>query len=238
VSKLFKDLTGLMFGRWFVIKRVENNKYGQPRWLCKCNCEKQTEKIIYSNNLVSGKTQSCGCLAKELMKERLRKYNTYDLSGEYGIGYTSKGEEFYFDLEDYSKIKDNYWYKDDTGYMCSIKNKDKIYMHKIIVSDYTITDHDSRVKTDNRKVNLRNANTFENSRNSSLAKNNTSGVIGISYDIRNKKWKARIVYKLEEIWLGRFINKKDAIKARLQAEKEYFGEFAPQRHLFEEYNII
>lgn len=31
-------------------------------------------------------------------------FNKYDLSGEYGIGYTSKGEEFYFDLEDYKKM--------------------------------------------------------------------------------------------------------------------------------------
>lgn len=37
--------------------------------------------------------------------------------------------------------------------------------------------------------------------------------------------------------LGKFINKKDAIVARLKAEKEYFGEFAPQRRLFEEYGI-
>ena len=40
------------------------------------------------------------------MSETFKKYNTYDLSGEYGIGYTSKGEEFYFDLDDYDKIKD------------------------------------------------------------------------------------------------------------------------------------
>ena len=31
--------------------------------------------------------------------------------------------------------------------------------------------------------------------------------------------------------------KEDAIKARLMAEKKYFGYFAPQRHLFEEYGV-
>lgn len=30
--------------------------------------------------------------------------NTYDLSGEYGIGYTSNGEQFYFDKEDFCLI--------------------------------------------------------------------------------------------------------------------------------------
>ena len=37
--------------------------------------------------------------------------------------------------------------------------------------------------------------------------------------------------------LGSYQNKKDAIRARLVAEKQYFGEFAPQRHLFKEYGI-
>ena len=36
--------------------------------------------------------------------------NVYDLSGEYGIGYTLKGEPFWFDLEDYDLIKDYCWH--------------------------------------------------------------------------------------------------------------------------------
>lgn len=35
-----------------------------------------------------------------------KRYNRYDLTGEYGIGYTNQGVEFYFDLEDYDKIKE------------------------------------------------------------------------------------------------------------------------------------
>ena len=38
--------------------------------------------------------------------------------------------------------------------------------------------------------------------------------------------------------LGRFSDKEDAIKARLQAEAKYFKEFAPQRHLFKQYGIL
>jgi hypothetical protein len=37
--------------------------------------------------------------------------------------------------------------------------------------------------------------------------------------------------------LGYFINKDDAIKTRLSAEAKYYGEFAPQKHLFEEYGV-
>lgn len=38
-------------------------------------------------------------------------------------------------------------------------------------------------------------------------------------------------------YLGSFKNKEGAIKARLEAEAKYFGEFAPQKHLFEQYGI-
>lgn len=41
----------------------------------------------------------------------------------------------------------------------------------------------------------------------------------------------------KRINIGTFNDKNDAIIARLKAEKEYFGEFAPQQHLFEEYGI-
>ena len=38
-------------------------------------------------------------------------------------------------------------------------------------------------------------------------------------------------------FLGYYKELEDAIVARLRAEKEYFGEFAPQRDLFEKYGI-
>lgn len=120
----FKDLTGQRFGRLVVIKRVEDyvSSKGKHRtqWLCKCDCG--NKKIVLGENL--GKTTySCGCFNKEVSSIRMRKFNAYDLSGEYGIGYTSKGEEFYFDLEDYDKIKDCYWYKNDQGYLLSYTKK-------------------------------------------------------------------------------------------------------------------
>lgn len=113
----FKDLTGMKFGRLTIIKRAED--YVSPsgekkvQWLCECSCENKTRIIVIGSNLTKRNTESCGCLAKEktIKRNKSRKrYNQYDLSGEYGIGYTSKGEKFYFDLEDYDKIKDYCWH--------------------------------------------------------------------------------------------------------------------------------
>lgn len=109
--KVREDLTGKRFGRLTVLEQAEDyikpNGEHEAMWLCQCDCGNQ--KIILGTSLRHGRTKSCGCFDKEtsaIQGKLNKKYNTYDLSGEYGIGYTSKGEEFYFDLEDYDKIKD------------------------------------------------------------------------------------------------------------------------------------
>jgi hypothetical protein len=45
---IFIDLTGKRFGRLEVLKRVENEKRGHPRFLCKCDCGK--EKIAIGDS--------------------------------------------------------------------------------------------------------------------------------------------------------------------------------------------
>lgn len=62
MSKLI-DLSNKKFGRLTVIKRVETERKGQARWLCKCDCG--NTKIVQSYDLKSGNTQSCGCQRKE-----------------------------------------------------------------------------------------------------------------------------------------------------------------------------
>ena len=73
--------------------------------------------------------------------------------------------------------------------------------------------------------------------NQSLRKDNTSGISGVNWKKDRNKWHAVITINKKKINLGYYISKEDAIKARLKGEKEYFGEFAPQKHLFNQYNI-
>lgn len=65
MSKLI-DLTGRRFGRLTVIKRVENDKWGKSRWLCRCSCEDENETIVLDRCLKNSQTRSCGCLQKEI----------------------------------------------------------------------------------------------------------------------------------------------------------------------------
>lgn len=54
-----KDITGNVYGKWTVLYRIEDPADRHSKWLAKCACG--TEKIVYQDNLVGGKTFSCGC---------------------------------------------------------------------------------------------------------------------------------------------------------------------------------
>jgi hypothetical protein len=85
-------------------------------------------------------------------------------------------------------------------------------------------DHRNRIGFDNQKLNLRFATESQNSANSRLPSNNTSGFRGVS---RNRqKWQSRIRYNGRKIHLGSFDCPEEAAKAYDRAARHYFGEFA------------
>lgn len=114
-------------------------------------------------------------------------------------------------------------------------------LHRVIKMHFVIfeknCDHKNRNPLDNRKSNLRKATKYENAANHSKSIRNTSGVIGVNWNNSENKWIAQLKKEHKVVYYKRFNNKEDAIRARLKAEKEYFGEFAPQRHLFEQYGL-
>ena len=234
-----KDLTGQKFGRLTVLCRDENATGKRTRWLCLCDCQlNKTEAerkliSIETSNLTCGITKSCGCLQRERTSEVMSKPNEYDLSGEFGIGYTSKPDsygrcEFYFDLEDYDKIKDYTW-SFNNDYLRDTKNR-SIAMHQIILptEDGFIAEHihGTTTKNDNRKSNLRVATQGQNLRNTRLRTNNTSGVKGVYWRNDTKKWSAGIWVDNKHISLGCYDKFEDAVEARRAAEEKYFGEFS------------
>lgn len=256
-NKKFQDLTGQTFGNLLVIgldehrNNIELNrkingeiKQNKTYYLCKCNCGNPEILSVSSSNLKSKHTTSCGChqkiQASNIAMKHFKKYNTYDLSGEYGICYLNDTNlKVIFDLEDYSLIKNILWNTDECGYARGYDTKTKklVRMHKLITNtdESILIDHSNQNKLDNRKINFRHATKRENRINSKLRINNTSGIQGVRFE--QGKWRARIKINEKYIHLGMFSEFENAVVARLKAEKEYFGEFAPQRHLFEIYGI-
>lgn len=156
-----------------------------------------------------------------------KKYNEYILSGEYGIGYTTNTKhQFYFDLEDYDKIKDVCWYENTEGYLCGrYKNNKIIKAHQLIMNDKHI-DHINHNTLDNRKQNLRKSNDLLNSRNRSLPSNNKSGCKGVCWKAREGKWRAYITHLGKHIELGLYDDLEEAIKVRKKTENELYKEWS------------
>lgn len=241
---------GVSDSRIVVVERGPNTTVGGKsvvQWWCRCSCKRDSGLILISGaSLRSGNTKSCGCISQELLDNlhtQSHKYNLVDLSGEYGIGWTTNtNREFYFDLKNYDKIKNYCWIE-----VVTRKNFHRlaardprsgkpVYMH--ILLGFKHYDHIDRNEFNNLESNLRPCTQQENSRNRSIRSNNKSGVTGVYWDKNTSKWRANIVVNGKTIQLGRFINKQDAIRARLLAEKHYFGSFAPQVHLFEQFDVV
>jgi hypothetical protein len=93
-------------------------------------------------------------------------------------------------------------------------------------------DHVDCNRVNNRVSNLRWATCQENSRNKSKQFNNKSGVIGVHYDKKRKKWCANITLNGKTKNLGRFATLEQAKQARINAVNKYFGEFthSSQKH--------
>ena len=253
--KVKEDMTGWVMSehgvpdsRLTVLYQTEDHisSGGQhfARWMCQCSCNEKNIFPVRQEYLRSGHTKSCGCLVDDTVarpRPDRRKLNTYDLSGEYGIGWThNTNREFYFDLEDYDKIKNYCWREDisPNGYsMLKTRVEDKqVLMHNLL--GFINYDHKNRNSLDNRKSNLRQCTVVENCRNRSKRSDNTSGVIGVTWHKPLQKWRATINLNKKLTHIGYYTNKNDAIVARLKAEFEHYGEFAPQKNLFQEYGII
>lgn len=236
--KVKEDMTGWNMwehgvpgSRLIVVKQTDDliQPSGKHRamWYCKCLCGNPNLIPIRGDCIKSGEIKSCGCLniekAIERCKKQFKKYNKYDLSGEYGVGWTSNtNREFYFDLEDYDKIKDYCWSETPNSYIFSGSFGRKTLMHRLVMGvDDASKDVDHRYhnKNDNRKCNLRICTRSQNSMNS-------KDVVGVHWDKSRRKWLATIKKDYKQIFLGRYDNIEDAIAARKEAEEKYFGEYS------------
>ena len=100
-------------------------------------------------------------------------------------------------------------------------------MHRLIMKAKKgeIVDHINGNGLDNRKENLRIVTKRENSINSKIQSNNTSGVKGVALDKSRGKWIVQIMIDKKSKNLGRFDTFEEAVKVRKDAEKLYYGEF-------------
>jgi hypothetical protein len=103
------------------------------------------------------------------------------------------------------------------------------FMHRVIVGAgrSELVDHVEPCKTlDNRRSNLRIATYSQNSFNSRIRSNNTSGYKGASLDKSCGKWRASICINSKKRFIGYLSSPELAHEAYKLAAAEHHGEFA------------
>lgn len=69
-KRINKSLAGEKFGRWTLVEfHSATGRYGRDKkWLAKCDCG--VVKSVYIENILRGKSTSCGCLRAEELSKR------------------------------------------------------------------------------------------------------------------------------------------------------------------------
>lgn len=220
-----KDMTGKRFHMLSVLSRAGSDKYGKAIWLCKCDCGNVVK--FTGDSLRTGTHKSCGCEKKERKPSPKKKYNEIDVDGSIAYVKTRNGDIVIIDSADVILVKNIYWDVNKNGYAYGRIGGKFCTMHRFIMkpNESEVIDHINHNKLDNRRSNLRVCTQSQNCMNGLKRKNNKSGVVGVC-KAPGGKWRASINVRYKHIHLGQFSNKSDAIKARKEAEKKYFGEFA------------
>lgn len=249
-----KNIIGKKFGMITVLYQTDDYIYpnGQrfAQYYCQCDCG------VFLNVIGVDLTRSetdghkpkrhCGCQTAKNISDSQRKHNAFRQDGDVIVGITSNtDEEFYIDIDDFDLIKDYCWFvhTDQTGYrslVAKVPGTDRhIKMTALLCCKGY--DHIDRNPLNNRRNNLRLANQSQQMLNRSVKSNNKSGVSGVWYvddgKNRKKRWYAELKIDKKRVLSKFFATKEEAIVARLQAEADYAKEFAPQKHLFEQYKI-
>lgn len=206
---------GSRVGRLKVVEVVGKAKNGSKIWRCLCDCG-ETKDVI-SSSLNSGLVQSCACLYKEISGKQSLKHGRTG-THEY-IAWSAMKQRCYYENHDYYKL-----YGGRGIDVCGdwLNSFERFFEDMGECPEGMSLD---RIDPDRgySKENCRWANNSIQAYNTKIKASNTSGKTGVSLHRCQGKWQAYICVEGEQIYLGIFDIKEDAIFARQEAELKYFG---------------
>lgn len=200
---------------WYKILEKEKRRCGKTnRTYCFVECQLcHSTKWVREDTLKNKKVVSCGCYNK-----------THNYFKELKAGETNN-----YGMKIIKKLRKD---EDENGYIwqaqCQCGNLFEVSTNRF---------HERKscgcLASENGKTNIGKVHKKYYKDNTSILQvakegtisTNTSGVTGVTYDKARSKWMASIEFKRERYFLGRYIEKEDAIFARKEAEKYLFGEF-------------
>lgn len=231
-----------------VLQKMKHRKYGinsykKEKSICLkdgCNniaksceyCLKHYNEIVRQDYLIDNVVFDSDKIIYET--EYRNNINTYF---EYGnhieiVIYNKKYKKYTIveiSKNQFQKIQEYVWRLNSNAYISTKTNYKELLLHRFIMNatseDYV--DHIDRKRNNCRDYNLRLVNYSENGVNKSTQANNTSGVVGVTWDKSREKWKVTLNIYNKCYNVGRYIDFEEAVEARLQAEKKYHNKFTP-----------
>lgn len=191
----YKDISNREFGNLTALYPTEDRKYGSVVWMCKCSCGITVKKDAHA--LLRGDTKSCGCLKKKKQDAQNKTF----------------GKLFVIEAQDSKLSWKTIWKcRCQCGTYCYVSYSNLYFGHTRSCGCLRDQEHRTVIK-----------GTVVECLNSTLSKNNTSGVKGVYFS--RGKWVAYITFQGIRHHLGSFDSIVDAAEARKKGEKKYFEPF-------------
>lgn len=201
------DLTDRRFGMLLVLSRAPSQSDGKRRWLCRCDCGRET--IVTTANLTSGHTTSCGCKKQnDLTGQKIGKLTVLERSDKFA----SRGARqvrlwkcrcdcgaITYKATDTLTNKEKNMCKECAGRYGASKAREN--------AGFVEGTQLAKIKVDSQKS------------------DNTTGVRGVYLESKTGRYRARITFQGKRHNLGTFASLQEAVDARRRAEEELFDTF-------------
>lgn len=211
------DLIGKKFGRLVVVEKYGKNKGRQIIWLCKCECG--NDHSVVGTVLVSGKSNSCGCLLREVSSKTnyihgmasTAEYNAwkaaisrcYNPENKYFYNYGERGIDVCGDWQPPSEIGFIKFYED-------MGPSNGLTLERV---DVNLGYSKENCIWDNR---------YNQGYNTRQHQSNSSGKTGVS-ETKDGTWQSYINFEGKRYTLGKYTTFEAAKSAREAAEIKYYG---------------
>lgn len=195
----YKDLAGLHLGRLTVLEPTEERIRGAVVWKCRCDCGNVTETT--RRRLLTGSVRSCGCGKRPPLKDLAgRRFGMLTV-----VSYVGKDKGFHI------------WRcRCGCGKMTDVRQSNLL--------NGTTASCGCR-RSPQKNLHSADGTCLELLKPDIMYKTNTSGVRGVYYSSKRKKWIAQIMFKKKCYYLGGYDRLEDAAEARAEAEEKVFGDF-------------
>lgn len=166
----------------------------------------------------------------------MAKIREIQIQGDIAIIPLTRGYEAVIDVEDVPAVEGRFWAARESGNtvyaQCANYTEGKcktLILHRALLAAPrgVFVDHRDGNGLNNRRSNLRFCNRSENAQNRDAPRNSLSGVKGVCWNVKDRRWRAYIhIAPAARVHLGSFLTIGEAAAAYAQAAIKYHGEFA------------